>query len=359
MNLCLNLYLYWARMKTYRIFLFVLCCFISSSIYAEKILNIYVWFGEVPDAVIKKFETDTGIKVNYTAYDSNETLYAKLKVSQKSGYDLIEPSSYYVDRMSQEGMLEKINKNKLSNYSNLDPLFLHTAYDRKSQFSIPYLWGITGIFVNQRYFSPQGLKSWKDLWNPRYKNQLMLLDDTREVFSMALVSLGYSSNDQNPEHIYAAYLKLKTLWPNIKLFNSNAIPSIPIDEDAVVGMAWSGDIYKAKQENSNIQFIFPQEGYVIWVDNFAIPKNAPHPELAYQFLNYILRGDIAAQATLTYGYPTANKASLKFLPKEVRENQTIFPPAPILKKGQFQKNVPDAILALYNHYWELLKMGGE
>lgn len=332
--------------------------FTSVAISSEKVLNIYVWFGEIPDTVIQKFEKETGIKVNYATYDSNETLYAKLKASRNSGYDLIQPSGYYVDRMWHENMLEPLNTAALSNYHNINPRFLKPAYDPQGKYAIPYVWGITGIFVNEKYYSSHQIKRWGNFWEPRFHNQILLLDDAREVFAVALLSMGYSATDVNPEHIKQAYLKLRALWPNIKLFNSNALPSIPIDEDAVIGMAWNGDIYKAQQENSNIKFIFPEDGFVIWVDNLAIPKNAPHPKAAYQFLNYLLRGDIAAQTTLIYGFPTTNQASLNFLPKKIVADSVIFPSNEVLARGQFQKDVGDVALNLYNHYWELLKLGG-
>lgn len=339
--------------------LFILMALTTMTSYAnDKVLNLYIWYGEIPDAIIQKFEQETGIKVNYSTYDDNETMYAKLKTSKSIGYDIVEPSSYYVDRMSQEGMLEEIDNTKLSNYKNLDPNFLHPAYDPEGKYALPYLWGITGIYVNQKYFNRNAIHSWADLWQQQYRHKLSLLNDPREVFSMSLISLGYSANDSNPQHIAQAYQHLVDLLPNIKLFNSDAIPSIFIDEDATIGMAWNGDIYKASQENSNLQFIFPKEGFVIWVDNFAIPKNAPHLANAYKFLDFILRADNSEQATLTFGYATANTAARNLLPKSIRENPVIFPPNEVMHRGQFQTDVGDNALALYAKYWELLKIAG-
>lgn len=323
----------------------------------EKVVNVYAWSGVIPDAVIQQFEKETGIKVNFSTYDSNEVMYAKLKASNASVYDVVEPSSYYIDRMRRQNMLEKLDRSQLSNFHNLNPDFLNQAYDPKSHYSLPFIWGITGIFFNKDYLSAESINRWTDVWDPKYRDQLMLLDDSREVFSIALLALGYSINDENPEHIKEAYLKLKELLPNVKIFSS-AVLSILIDEDATLGMAWNGDLYKASKENSQLSFIFPKDGFVIWVDNWAIPKNPPHRANAYKFLNFILRADIAKIIALDNNFPTPNLAAQKLLPKDIRTDSVVYPTHDILRRGQFQKDVSDEALALYEKYWERLKMGG-
>lgn len=323
----------------------------------EKVVNVYAWSGVIPDAVIQQFEKETGIKVNFSTYDSNEVMYAKLKASNASVYDVVEPSSYYIDRMRRQNMLEKLDRSQLSNFHNLNPDFLNQAYDPKSHYSLPFIWGITGIFFNKDYLSAESINRWTDVWDPKYRDQLMLLDDSREVFSIALLALGYSINDENPEHIKEAYLKLKELLPNVKIFSS-AVLSILIDEDATLGMAWNGDLYKASKENSQLSFIFPKDGFVIWVDNWAIPKNPPHRANAYKFLNFILKADIAKIIALDNNFPTPNLAAQKLLPKDIRTDSVVYPTHDILRRGQFQKDVSDEALALYEKYWERLKMGG-
>ncbi len=323
----------------------------------ENIVNVYTWSGVIPAATIQQFEKETGIKVNFSTYDSNEVMYAKLRASNNAGYDVIEPSSYYIDRMRRQNMLEKLDKTKLSNFKNINPEFLNQTYDPQSNYSIPFIWGITGIFLNKDYITPNGISRWSDLWNKKYLNQLMLLDDSREVFSMALRVLGYSVNDNDPEHIKQAYIKLKELLPNIKMFSS-AVLSILIDEDATVGMAWNGDSYKANKENTQIKFIYPKDGFVIWVDNFSIPKNAPHRDNAYKFLNFMLRADVAKAIVLDNNFPTANLAAQKLLPNDIRNNPTIYPSRDVLRRGEFQTDVGDNALALYEKYWEQLKIGG-
>ncbi len=343
------------RFSTYIVGLCLLLC--ASVTYASQgVLNVYIWGGEVPDSVIQQFEKETGIKVNYSTYDNNETLYAKLKATKRSGYDIIEPSSYYVDRMRREGMLQVIDRQKLSNYKNLDPSLLNQAYDPTGEYDIPLVWGTTGLFINTKFFSNTTLDQWNQLWNPMYKNKVLLLDDPREVFSMALISLGYSASDSDPQHIKEAYLKLKKLMPNVRLFSSDAVPSLVADDDATVGMIWNGDLHNAREDNPNLKFVYPTEGFGIWVDCFAIPKDAPHLDNAYRFLNFMMRGDVAVQSTLQNNYAVANLAARQLLPKALANDPVIFPSAETLKHGEFQMDVSDEALALYNYYWTLLKI---
>lgn len=332
------------------------CVCLPMGAFAAKELNLYVWYGEIPSKVIHAFERETGIHVNISTYDDNEVLYAKLKADPNSEYDIVEPSSYYVNRMRRDGLLQPINHQRLPHLVNLDPTFANPPYDPNNAYSIPYLWGVTGIFVNQKYINPNTVTDWSDLWQRRFRNEVMLLDDPREVFSMSLISLGYSPNAGNLVQIKEAYQHLLTLLPNIKLFNSDAIPSIFIDEDATIGMAWNGDIYRAHQINPNLHFIYPKSGFVIWVDCFAIPKQAPHLANAYRFLDFMLRAKSAAPVTLIYGYPTANRAARQLLPKRIRENPIIFPSAAVLKRGHFQTDIDNHALDAYAKYWTLLKL---
>lgn len=323
----------------------------------EEVVNVYIWANWISPHVIAQFEKETGIKVNFSTYDSNEVLYAKLRASKKSGYDVVAPSSFYVSRIVREGLLEKIDKKKLPHFINLDRYFLNKPYDPGNQYSIPFAWGVTGIFYNTHYYPGPNIQGWADFWDKKYQNQLLLLNDMREVFPIALLTLGYSVNDSDSQHLREAYLKLKKMMPNVKLFNADAVASILIDEDATIGMAWNGDIFRARKENPNIQFIFPKEGFMIWLDCLSVAKGAPHIDNAYKFINFVLRPDIASVTTLDYGFATTNARAQKFLPLEIRDNPIINPPAEILQQGTILQGLSDKTLAIYEQYWEHLKMG--
>jgi spermidine/putrescine transport system substrate-binding protein len=258
--------------------------------------------------------------------------------------------------MISQKMLQKIDKSKIPNFKNINAALLNKAFDLHNDFSIPYLWGATGIVVNSDYINPTTISSWKNLWNPKYKNQLLILNDLREAFGMALIALGFSADDKNPEHIKQAYLKLKQLLPNIKIFNSDAEQTIYIDEDVVIGMGYNGDIHLSQAENPKINFIFPKDGFVIWIDSLAITKHALHVENAHKFINFLLRPDIAKMVSLTTGYSTPNKEAIKLLPKEVQNLEIINPSADTMKRAELQGDLGQA-LELYEKYWELLKIG--
>ena len=335
--------------------LLVILLFFSTSVFANKVVNIYAWGGEIPKQIIQQFEQETGIRVNFSTYDSNETMYAKLRSSPQSLYDVVLPSAYYVERMQKKGMLSPIDHNKLSNYSNIDSAFTDNDYDRGNHYSIPLIWGATGIFYNQQHIK-QPPKTWLSLWNPQWREQLMLLDDSREIFALALLSLHYSPNDQNPTHIHEAYQKLKQLITNIKLFGSDGVQAVMIDEDAIIGSAWNGDALKAHAENPNIGFVYPEEGFVIWIDCLAIPINPPHPQEAYQFINYLLSARISADVALKEGHAITNREGKKRLPEPIRNNTTVYPSDKTLQRGYVQRDVSEDTIALFNKYWQKLKL---
>lgn len=339
-----------------KLFLSLILLFFSFNAFSKEIVNVYVWGGEIPDSVIQSFEKETGIKVNFSNYDNNETMFAKLKLSRNIDYDVILPSSYYVSRMSKLGMLQKLNLKNLPNMAHVAPFFLNRPFDPKNQYSVPFTWGITGILLNEKFTLTKNVVSWNDFWRPKFFHQLLLLDDTREVFSMALLSLGYPANDENPQHIKQAYEKLLRLLPNVKLFAPEAVVTIYADEDAYLGMSWNGDAVSAQKDNSALKFIFPKEGFVIWVDSFAIVKNAPHLENAYRFINYLLKPESAKAAAINYGFATTNRTARQGLPNNIQRNQTLYPSPDILARGQFQTDVSNASLNLYEKYWELLKL---
>jgi spermidine/putrescine transport system substrate-binding protein len=334
--------------------LYIFLFFIFKTLWAED-LNIFTWGGEIPSKVIRQFEKESKIKVNLSTFDSNETLYAKLKSLKNDTYDIITPSSYFVERMYRQGLLAKLDKSKLINFDSLDPFLLNRGFDPYNNYSIPYVWGATGIFFNKKYIK-EPITLWKQLWDTKWKNKLLLLDDSREVFSMSLLSLSLSPNSQNLNEIKKSFHHLSNLLSNIKLFASDTIKVIMIDEDALIGMSWNGDAYKAIEENSNLSFVFPQDGFVIWIDCLSIPKNAPHKKSAYRFLNFLLRADIAKQVALIEGHAIANLKGRQLLPTAIQQNTIVYPDKDTLERGVFQKDISKEALSLYGTYWQQLKL---
>ena len=299
---------------------------------------------------------ETGIKVIYSTYESNETMYAKLKTYKDGAYDLVVPSTYYVDKMRKEGMIQKIDKSKLTNFSNLDPDMLNKPFDPNNDYSIPYIWGATAIGVNGDAVDPKSVTSWADLWKPEYKGSLLLTDDAREVFQMALRKLGYSGNTTDPKEIEAAYNELKKLMPNVAAFNSDN-PANPYMEGEVnLGMIWNGSAFVARQAGTPIDVVWPKEGGIFWMDSLAIPANAKNKEGALKLINFLLRPDVAKQVAETIGYPTPNLAARKLLSPEVANDKTLYPDAETIKNGEWQNDVGSAN-SIYEEYYQKLKAG--
>ncbi|MEH8026071.1 extracellular solute-binding protein [Gallibacterium anatis] len=325
----------------------------SSSIFAEK-LYIYNWTEYIPNSLLQKFTKETGIEVVYSTFESNEEMYSKMKLTNGGGYDLIFPSSYYIEKMAKEGMLAKLDKTKLVNFTQITPSLLNKNFDPENQYSLPYVYGLTGIGINSAEIDPKAVTSWADLWNSKYKGKILLTADSREVFHIALLLKGFSPNTTEDKEIESAYHLLQKLIPNVQSFNSDS-PDVPyVQGEVSLGMIWNGSAFRAHKENPDIQFIYPREGVIIWMDNYAIPKNAEHKEAAYKFIDFMLRPESAKEVIETMGFSMPNEGVKALLEPTDVNDLTLFPPQEQIEKGVFQEDVGDAI-DIYEKYWHLLK----
>jgi spermidine/putrescine transport system substrate-binding protein len=322
----------------------------------RQVLNVYTWSDFLPDSVIKQFEHETSIQINHSTYMSNEVLYAKLKTNMGEGYDVIMPSAYFINRMVSQNLLQRIDTSKLKNFKYLNPEFLSREHDPENAYCLPFLWSSSGIVVNTKYHDKKNVSSWADFWNEKYKNDLLLIDDVREIFSIALLVLGDSVNDSDPQHIKAAFEKLKALMPNIKLFNTDTMRSIYIDEDVTIGMGWSGDMFLAQNENPNLAFIYPKEGFVVSLDCLAIPKKSRNIANAHRFIDFLSRPEIGKQIAMETGFATTNLKTVGLLPEAMRQSPILYPDKETMKRGHLQLDVGDAA-SLYEQYFERLKLG--
>jgi spermidine/putrescine transport system substrate-binding protein len=321
---------------------------------AAREVYVFNWTDYVDPAVLKQFEKETGIKVRYSTYDSNEAMFAKLKISQKAGYDVAFPSTYFVERMRRLGMLTALDKARIPNLRNINPEVLNKAYDPNNTYSVPYMWGASGIGINAKVIAPKTVTSWNDLWNPKYKGKVLLMDDVRDAFGMALRSLGYSGNDRDLAHIKKAYDKLRLLKPSVKVFNSDSPRQPFLNNEVVIGQIWGGEVYQANKENPDIRFVYPKEGAVMWADNMVIPKSVRNLDAAYKFIDFMCRPEIAKKNCEFIGYATANLKAQQMLDPKTRNSRAAYPSDEDMKKGEFQADVGNAIIT-YEKYWEMLK----
>lgn len=323
-----------------------------------KVVNVYNWTEYISDQLLKDFTAETGIEVIYSTFDSNEAMYAKLKLMNGSGdYDVVFPGTDFVDKMRKEAMLEPLDHAKLTNFGNLGKTFINAPFDPENKYSIPYLWGSSGIAVNTQRIDKATITTWNDLWKPEYEGRVMLMNDLRDVFTMSLLTLGYNGSTRDPEHIRQAYEKLTTLMPNVRTFNSDA-PRMPFMEgETYLGLAWNGEVIMAQDQGMpELDFVYPKEGAIMWMDNMVIPKNAKNRDNAYKFIDFILQPKYSAMLSEEIGYGSPNEAAKKEMPPELANNAIVYPPAELLKHAMFREDVGDDTMALYQKYWDRLKV---
>ena len=319
-------------------------------------IRFFNWSDYLPEELLERFTAETGIRVRYSTYDSNEAMYAKIKLLRGKGYDLVIPSTYYVDKMRKEGLLLPLDRSQLPGFRNLDPRLLDRPFDPGNRYSIPYLWGTTGIVVNAEKIDPAGIRTWADLWRPAFRESLLLPNDMREVFFVGLKALGYSGNSSDPRRIRQAYEKLTRLLPNVRLFSSDAPQVQYLTGEVDAGILWNGNAYRARLEEPALRFVYPEEGCMLWMDNLAIPKGAENPEGAHKLMDFLLRPDIAGIIAEKLGYASPNTEAVKRMPREQRSDPLIYPPDEVLERCEYTIDIGDAI-TVYAEYWEKLKAG--
>ncbi len=315
---------------------------------------VYNWSEYIPQDVLDAFTKETGIKVVYSTFEANEAMYAKVKLMQGKGYDVVVPSSYFIEQMHKEKLLAPLDKSKLPNLANLEPKTLDQAYDPGNTYSVPYMWGTVGIGYNTKHIPAGSITKWADLLRPEFKGKVILTDDLRDAFAIALKATGGSLNSNDEADIKKAFEFLKALKASVRIFDVTAIKQALIGEEVWIGPIWNGDFLVAQEESSDLAFAFPEEGVILWVDGFVIPKGAKNMDNAHAFINYMLRPEVAARCVEEYKYSTPNVKALPLLPAKLRDNPVLNPGEKNLERGEYIGNLGQA-LGTYEKYWEVLK----
>lgn len=341
----------------------------------SKTLNIYNWSDYIAEDTISRFEAETGIKVNYDVYDSNEVLEAKLMAGH-SGYDVVIPSaSPFLARQITAGVYQKIDKAKLTNYGNLDPQILAAAAnaDPGNQYGVPYLWGTTGIGYNpakvKAALGPTPpVDSLKLVFDPANAKKLAscgisLLDTPQEMFPAALAYLGRDPLSREKADLDKAAEVITAIRPFVRKFHSSQYINDLANGDLCVAFGYSGDVIQAKNRAAeakngvDIAYSIPKEGAMIWVDMMAIPKDAPHPQNALKFIDYILRPEVIAKISNAVGYANPNKHALKLVDENIRNNPGVYPPPEVRQHLFFDKPVTPQYERLRTRAWTRVKTG--
>ncbi|NWF63608.1 MAG: spermidine/putrescine ABC transporter substrate-binding protein [Chloroflexi bacterium] len=335
-------------------------------------LNLYAFSEYVPQALIAGFESKTGVKVSLETYATNEEMLAGLR-DKPGHYDLIFPSDYAVEELIAADALQPLDLELIPNYTNVDAAFLNPYFDpggatsgrrpamRNEKFSLPYLWGTTGIaYDTTKVVEP--ITRWEDLWRPELSGHIVVLDDSREMMGIALQTLGYDNNETSASRLGEARDKLLELAPGIVAFDAETPEDYLLSGQAWVGVMYSGNAAIAAFANPDIVYTLPEEGAGIWFDNMAIPADAPHADAAIAFMNYALSAEAGAELIRAFPYSTPNNAALDYL----KENDPQFyeayssnlasnPPQDALLGAKLVKRVTESAAQLYERYWSEVK----
>ncbi len=338
----------------------------------EPVLNIYNWSDYIAEDTIQQFEAETGIQVNYDVYDSNEVLEAKL-LAGSSGYDIVVPSGNFLERQIAAGLLQPIDKSKLTNYGNLDPTALQTAavHDPENAHSVPYMSFTAGIGYNvaevtERLGPDQPLDSWDLVFNPEIVSKLAdcgvaILDSPTEIIGTALNYLGLDPNSENPDDLARAEELLMSIRPHVRYFHSSQYIDDLGSGEICLAVGYSGDIFIARdaaaENNVEINYVIPQEGALTAFDLMAIPADAPHPENAHRFIDFVLQPQVTAGITNYVFYASANAAATEFVDEEIRTNPGIYPPAEVQAEAFALKAHTPRFDRLLTRAWTRIKTG--
>ena len=338
----------------------------------EKVLNIYNWSDYLAPDTIPNFEKETGIKVRYDIFDSNEILHAKL-VARKTGYDIVVPSSNWAKLQIDGGLFQKLDKSQIPNWKNLDPGILKQmeAFDPGNAYLVDWLWSYTTVGINVDKVkkalgtTPMPDNAWDLVFDPKYTTKLKscgitMLDTSSEVFPIALHYLGKNPYSKNPADYQAAFDMLKKVRPDVKRFNSGGQIEDLASGQVCVALGWAGDFNLARKRSienklaQNIVALVPKTGGLLFMDTMAITADAAHPSNAHKFINYILKAEVHAGLTNAVTYANPNKAATPFVDPEIKNNKTIFLPAADVAKlippGNVDNNTRRTMTRLFTRF---------
>ena len=302
--------------------------------------------------MLKEFEQQSGIRLNYSTFDSNEALLEKLE-SGVSDYDVIVLSDYMVSILIRQKLLQKLHLSQISNFKNIGKEFRNPDYDTQHSFSVPFLWSTCGIGYN-KWKVKEPVDSWKILWDPKYANHIVMLDDPRETFGAALKWKGHSFNTTEPGAIQNARDLLLQQKPLLKAYNSTNFDELLLNGDARIVHGWSGNFAMVMQQNPNLDYVLPKEGASLSVENFCIPVRAKNVKEAHEFINFMLDERVGAEITNFSFYPNANEAARRYIKPEILKNPAVYPDLQSHSRLERVKDIGKAV-ELLDRYWTEIK----
>jgi putrescine transport system substrate-binding protein len=340
----------------------------------ERVVNVYNWSDYINPQALEQFTKQTGIKVRYDTFDANETLETKL-LAGKSGYDVVVPTAYFLERQIMAGVFQKLDKSKLPNLTNVWPEIAKrlAGYDPGNQYGVNYMWGTTGIGYNvkavrDRFGENYKVASWDLVFKAenlaKFKDcGVHMLDSADDILPAALHYLGLDPNSTKPDDLEKAATLLQKIRPFVRKFHSSEYLNALASGEICLVVGWSGDIKQAKnraveaKNGIEIGYAIPKEGAQMWFDNFAIPKDAPHPDEALAFINFMLDPQIAAMNSNMIAYANGNLASQKYIDKKVLDDPSVYPDEAMMAKLYTVSARNPRAQRLINRIWTRIKTG--
>ena len=319
----------------------------------EKVLNFFSWATYIDDATVARFTEQTGIRVNYTTFASNEEMLLKMTMTGNE-YDVILASDYAINMLRKDGKLLPLDKEKLPNYGNLDPAFLGQYYDENNEYTVPYTAGTPLIVYNPDLVDIE-ITGYEDLWNPALKDSVVIIDDARNIIGITLKTLGYSFNTTNNEQLAQAREKLMKLRPNVRSFNYDTPHNDLISGEVSVGYMFTPFVLLAMDEMPNLKVVYPKEGMGFGIDSLVISANAPHPDNAHVLLNFLLDSQVAGNTAGMQYYLSPVATAYEYIPEYLRDNPAIRIPKEILGETEFIMDLGE-YESKYQEIWAEFKL---
>lgn len=326
-------------------------------------LYVYNWGEYIDEDVITMFEEETGIKVIYDMFETNEEMYPVIDAGGVT-YDVICPSDYMIQKMAQNNLLAEINFDNIPNIKEIDPRFLEDSksFDPDNKYSVPYCWGTVGILYNTSKVAPEDVPTkWSDLWNGKFDQEILMQDSVRDAFMVALKSLNYSMNTTNEAELQEAKDLLIQQKPLVQAYVIDQVRDKMIGGEAAIGVIYSGEMLYIQEEVANLgldyelEYIIPEEGTNIWIDSWVIPANAKNKENAEAWINFLCRPDIAKMNFEYITYATPNQGAYELLEDDMKNNTAVFPDTSKLNNSEVYQYLGDEADAVYNELWKEVK----
>ena len=316
---------------------------------------VYNWGEYIDPEVISQFEEETGIKVIYDEFETNEIMYPKVEAGA-SQYDVICPSDYMISKMIENDLLQEIDFSKLSNIDQIGKQYMDMSkeFDPENKYSVPYCWGTVGILYNKTMVSSAPTK-WSDLWNEEYKDNILMQDSVRDAFMVAQKMLGYSMNTTDVDELEQCKNKLIEQKPLVQAYVVDQVRDKMIGNEAAIGVIYSGEAIYTQRENEDLEYIIPEEGTNVWIDSWVIPKNAPNYENALKWIDFMLKPEIALKNFDYITYGTPNEGAKALMDEDFQNNKIAFPDLTQHKGLETYVYLGEDADEVYNDLWKDVK----